>query len=372
MFKQIQHIDEVMPHFSGRAEFTIGHREGFVVIDYNYILPDTFDDPMRLEGRGIKFCSKTGKVLARPFHKFFNLTERDGSRFSDLPWDKPFVVQEKSDGSMIHPCLIDGRVVLMTRKGISDVALQAMKECEYDEEGMRYFLDMRLTPIYEYVSPNNRIVIDYQKPELRLLAIRNNLSGGYGMFNVHGIRDVVALSENPSSLVENVRQAKGEEGVVLTWLATGHKVKLKGEEYVQLHRAIDTMSSEKRILDVVLEGKDDDLCSIVAEDRAARIREYAGAVRQIMSNIQGTVVRWVENNSELSQKEFALKINDQNNPWRRYAPEVFKYRSGKLEAGEIGRSYIERHVHTQRELEENRPVLGIPKLGTLVFNDKEA
>lgn len=372
MFKQIQHIDEVMPHFVGRNEFTIGHREGFVVIDYNYILPDTFDDPVRLEGRGIKFCSKTGKVLARPFHKFFNLNERDGSRFSDLPWDKPFVVQEKSDGSMIHPCILDGKLVLMTRKGMSDVAVQAMRECEFDQDEMRHFIEMGSTPIYEYVSPNNRIVIDYQKPELRLLAIRNNFTGKYGMLNTHGIRDVVVDGGDPGVLVETVRQVRGEEGVVLTWLATGHKVKLKGEEYVQLHRAIDVMASEKRILDVILEGKDDDLCSMVAEDRAAKIRDYAGTVRQIMSNIQSTVVEWADARKDLSQKEFALLVNDDNNPCRRYAPELFKYRAGKIEPADIGRSYIERQSHTQTDLESNRPMLGIPKLGTLVFNDKEA
>lgn len=369
MFTRIVNIEDVLPHFHGRTEFTIGKRDGFTFIDYNYILPDTFDDPVRLEGRGIKFCNKTGAVLARPFHKFFNLNERNGSRFDDLPWDVPYIVQEKSDGSMIHPVMLGGEIVLMTRKGISDTAIQAQKECDVPYDEMRRYIDDGMTPIYEYVSPNNRIVINYEHPELRLLALRDNLTGRY-LYpeNVHGLRQVKKGAH--SELVNAVRKTTGEEGVVITWF-NGHKVKLKGEEYVQLHRAVDTMSSEKRILDVVLDGKDDDLCSMISEDRAEKIRNYAVEVRQIISNVQKTVEILVKNNSELSQKEFALKINDPNFSYRRYAPELFRVRSGKLDSGDIGVSYIKRHSGTQKELDTFRDVLGIPKLGNLAFNNEE-
>ena len=37
----------------------------------------------------------------------------------------------------------------------------------------------RITPIFEFIAPDNRIVISYEEPKLILLALRNNLSGMY-------------------------------------------------------------------------------------------------------------------------------------------------------------------------------------------------
>ena len=56
----------------------MAEREGFTVIDYQVMMPDTFPpltdeiSALRRECRGIKFGTD-GKILARPFHKFFNL-----------------------------------------------------------------------------------------------------------------------------------------------------------------------------------------------------------------------------------------------------------------------------------------------------------
>ena len=65
----------MLPHIQGRSDFVVAVRDGYTVIDYVYALPDSFDNPYRLECGGIKFAPD-GSVLARPFHKFFNIGEK--------------------------------------------------------------------------------------------------------------------------------------------------------------------------------------------------------------------------------------------------------------------------------------------------------
>lgn len=371
MFTHIENIEQIIKHFDSRKEFTIGVRDDFTVIDYNYILPDTFDDPIRLEGRGIKFCSKTGAILARPFHKFFNLGEKLHTQFDQLPWHHPFVVQEKYDGSMIHPALLGDQLVLMTRKGISDVAVQAAKECLTPEleQQMREWLQLGYTPMFEYTSPNNRIVIEYSQPALKFLAMRNTVTGVYNS-RTHMFDGFLGSNIDPKNLVDSTKASQGREGVVIVWPYTGHRVKLKADEYVKLHRAVDTLSSEKRILDVVLDGQADDLCSMISLDRAEKIREYEASVNECICRIQEKIENYVKENASLSQKDFALKTIN-NNDFKPYSSEIFAVRAGKLENYQAGQSFIRRHSKSQADLEINRKLLGIKKIGSLAFNHGE-
>lgn len=76
---KIEHIDKLLPHVQDRKDFIIAKRDGYTVIDYGFVDNDTFDHPARVQCRGIKF-GPDGRILARPFHKFFNLGERANLR----------------------------------------------------------------------------------------------------------------------------------------------------------------------------------------------------------------------------------------------------------------------------------------------------
>ena len=65
---------------------------------------------------GLKFAPD-GTFIARPFHKFFNLGEKRPPQ--EEPWETAHVVLDKLDGPIIHPAMIAGDMVLMTRLGMS-------------------------------------------------------------------------------------------------------------------------------------------------------------------------------------------------------------------------------------------------------------
>jgi len=193
-FPEIRHIDDVRPAIAGRDEFIIAEREHYDVINYMVAFPDTFDmvdendvvGAIKRECRGLKFY-KDGRIAARPFFKFFNINERDETNIINVDWSKPYTIMEKRDGSMIHPMLIGNDVRWMTKMGITEVSEKAEKIIQNDtryEKFAKWCIKKQLTPIFEYTSPNNKIVVRYEKDELVLLAVRHNITGEFLNINL--------------------------------------------------------------------------------------------------------------------------------------------------------------------------------------------
>ena len=131
-FPIINTIDDVLPHIEGREEFIVAEREFGTVINYMVSMPDTFvmtgpDDfggTIRRECRGLKFYPD-GKIAARPFHKFFNVGEREETQPHNIDMSNPHSIEVKLDGSMLHPMLVGERIRWMTKMGITEVSAQA-------------------------------------------------------------------------------------------------------------------------------------------------------------------------------------------------------------------------------------------------------
>ena len=180
-FPVIKTFDDVAPAIDGRKEFSVIETENYTVVDYNVQLEDTFDltphGILRRECRGLMF-SPQGEIISRPFQKFFNLGEREETLPRNIKWEYPRV-EEKMDGSMVRPFLVDGEVELATRKGITDVSQKAKEVfLRQDEEKdgklsefFKHWLELGYTPILEYVGPKNRIVISYNESNLISLGI---------------------------------------------------------------------------------------------------------------------------------------------------------------------------------------------------------
>lgn len=188
-FPVIQHINDVLPAVKDREEFAVTERDFGTVINYMVAFPDTFkmEGPDDLTGaicrecRGLKFYPD-GKIGARPFHKWFNINERDETQQYVINLSSLHSIMEKLDGSMIHPMKVGGAIRWMSKMGITDVALQA-EEFVYANPKYQDFASWcvgnQLTPLFEWCSRKQKIVIDYPEDKLVLLAVRNNITGEY-------------------------------------------------------------------------------------------------------------------------------------------------------------------------------------------------
>ena len=331
---KITSIHPILKAIESKEEFIVIDKGDYKVVDYVFQQPTTFDDPLVMECRGIKFC-KDDMILARPFRKFFNY----GENGSDLPIWRPHYVTEKLDGSMIHPVVINGRLYLHTRKGHTDVAKQAerfMISTDRDYAGLcRVAFASGWTPIFEYIGPNNRIVLRYDEENLVLLAMRRLVDGAimeWTQLNAwcrHYKVPVVGRFgsiKDKDVFVETARKLEGAEGYVV-YFDDGYMVKIKAEDYVLQHRALDDMSSKKKVVALCAQGFADDVLPMLSDADKKELIDFGFAlnleIQEYVNEASHLYDEW-----ELCRKDFALKVAPHMQPkWM--AGVVFGLMDGK-------------------------------------------
>ncbi len=302
-YPTIRCLDDVLPALVGRDEFIVKRTPYLTLIDYVYVLPDSFDDPIRRECRGIKFYPD-GKIAARPLHKFFNVGERPGSLPEDIDWTRPHHLVEKLDGSMVNP--VGGRVGwrLTTRKGLTAVARAAEK---YLTLGHLKLFDelatINFTPTLEYIGPTNQIVVRYDTHRLVLLAARDMITGEYAprdqlMWWATKL-DVPLISQSCELPCDDFTSdpvvLRADEREIEGWVVLfddGERYKIKTDRYLRLHRALDATSRERLVLELVLRDEERELLELLPLADAKRLRHYGQCVRRTVSHWVWQI-RWV-------------------------------------------------------------------------------
>lgn len=299
-FPQITTFLSVLPFIKNYPEFRVIDKGDYTVINYMVSTDDTFDmidendigGTVRRECRGLKFCSHSGKILARPFHKFFNIGEREETQHNRIDLSRPHQIQEKLDGSMVHPIRFpDGEIRWMTKMGITSVSRQVEEFIRQSNQQKMHqsiaeiCIENNWTPIFEFTSPQNRIVIYYDQPQLTLLAIRDNISGEYldpmeidevieeYQHTLNVIKESIRLSD-VQKIVEYTKGLENQEGFVICF-DDGHRVKVKSDEYLMLHRTLDMVKHNRHIALLLLNEKLDDAIGKLYSEEQVRVREYA-------------------------------------------------------------------------------------------------
>jgi RNA ligase len=295
-FPQIHTINDVLPHIQGRKEFVVAEREDFgTVISYKCLLSNTFDmiddndngGAIRRECRGLIF-DKEGNIMSRPFHKFFNINEREETIEEVVEVSMPkqaHIIMEKMDGSMIRP-LLDrhGNLRLGTKMGITDVANNAedwlTKQDDHAKKlkWLRLMVDSGITPLFEWVSPDNQIILEYKEEDLVYLGSRRNTTGEYFM----DIQDDVPFNQVPlygsvqgnlKIYIDRQRQAKNREGDVIRF-ENGHMIKVKNYWYVKCHRIKSGTSGDHDIVNSILKGVLDDEIPFFSKRKLKYVRDF--------------------------------------------------------------------------------------------------
>lgn len=207
---------------------------------YNYTAKTQFD---RMWNEATRQCrglilDAEGELVSRPFRKFFNLGE-----MGVVPTG-PCLSWEKYDGSLGVSYFVDGRWAVASRGSfVSDQALKACAMLEDTYPAATSKMNPEYTYLFEIIYPDNRIVVDYgDREELRLLAVVDTKSGeefppvgiGFPVAECYGEVD------NPWDLLLNDRP--NAEGFVLHWPDMKHRLKVKHEEYLRLHRVVTGFS----------------------------------------------------------------------------------------------------------------------------------
>ena len=267
-----------------------GDAAGAVLFKYDQKTSD-FNIPLVKECRGIILDKDDNwNVIRYAYNKFFNY----GEQFvDDIDWSTS-QVQEKIDGSLMTATFWKRkRVVLVSTNGTinafeTPVMAQGgsfLDKCPYDTFGALFgaVMDEKcpdwvdtikrfpdLTFIFELVSPYNKIVVEYDKPDVYLTGIRNNKTFGEinprelnylfleierpKIYPLNGITEclnaVEALNKDTQGIIEN----EGYVVVDRNW----KRVKIKSPLYAMKHYLLDKPITEKRVLEIIRVGEKDE------------------------------------------------------------------------------------------------------------------
>lgn len=341
-FPVISTIDDVLPHIEGREEFRVMEKDWYTVVNYVVAFEDTFPSVsvcggsakmreerslthrMRRECRGLIF-DVNGKLISRPYQKFFNVGEKDETQLNKIDINEPHVVLEKLDGSMIRPIPTADGFRLGTKAGVTDVAMNAevfIADKPHYSTFIKKCLQKGTTPLFEWCSRKNRIVVDYPEDQLILTGIRYLDIGTYVAYgnmklyaeawNIPVVKAISNLSvQNINLFVNQIREWEGTEGVVLRF-DSGQMIKIKADDYVLRHKSKDAINQEKNVIGVLVEDALDDLIPLLTPEDTDRIQSFSRAfwlaVEDVASDLHDSYAALEKRGS---QKDFAMTVTSQ-------------------------------------------------------------
>lgn len=211
--------------------------------------------------RGLILDDKTGEIIARPFSKFFNYSEQ---KLPPELMKGPIEVTEKLDGSLgIGYVTRDGEFKIASSGSLdSAIAKHATKLYKEKYDG-KWTPHPNYTYLWEVISPESRIVVDYGKEDdLYLIGAINKRTGkSVPLSKIKTWKwkraEVFSNMQNLSQVV-NSENRPNHEGYVVHFTETDARVKIKHEDYVKLHR-VATGVNERRIWEIVALEKPDTL-----------------------------------------------------------------------------------------------------------------
>jgi RNA ligase len=377
-FPQIETIEDVLDDINGYDEIRVMAKGDYTVINYAVAFEETFawdlEDPhassIRRECRGLIF-NKEGKLISRPYHKFFNAGEKEETQLNKINLYEPHVVLEKLDGSMIRPIPTADGFRLATKAGITDISQQA-EEFIADKSHYAHLIHkcilMNVTPIFEWVSRKNRIVVDYPTDNLILTGMRYNSTGLYvgykameqyaTAWNIPVVKAVDGLAvQNIDLFIKQVREWEDSEGIVLRF-DTGHMIKVKADDYILRHKSKESINQEKNVIQVVLDDAVDDMIPLLTKEDAERLKNFQKA---FWDSVEHTAMDMNDlynagNTMYPDKKEFAVNfVQKMILPF--HAPIMYAIRGGRPTI-EVIKEMIRKSLTSQAKLNDNRWLWG--------------
>ena len=252
----------------------------YYILKYNMLSSD-FNLKIARECRGM--IIKEWKSLKKfypvsvAFEKFGNYGE---SYVPELDWESAYVT-EKVDGSLMRVWYDNGWHISTNgsidafKAQIGDTNLtfgEAFMEC-LPVDDLNTVFDPYLMYIFEFVSPESKVVIPYQEKAIYLIGARSRINYcevPFEKFNhLTKYRVKFPKSYNLHNLDECIKAAKE-----LDWKHEGfvvrdryfNRVKIKSPEYLIAHKSANNgVITNSKILDMMLDGSIDDFLAYFPE-----------------------------------------------------------------------------------------------------------
>jgi len=229
-----------------------------------------------------------GNIVARPFNKFFN--QEEGKHIPTSEFD----VYTKLDGSLGIFFNYNGEWIMATRGSFtSDQAIKGMEMLsKYDYNK----LHKDYTYLFEIIYSDNRIVCQYDFEDVVLLGMIHTKTGQEVDIHNGELRFRNLISNIGLRVVKkydgitDYNTLKGmikddEEGFVVRF-SNGNRMKIKGVEYLRLHKIMTNVSTTG-IWEVLSTGGDmDEILKDVPDEFYKKIKDYVKELRYTYHSMQ--------------------------------------------------------------------------------------
>lgn len=309
--------------------------------------------PGALEARGIMYKiqnvvdkddaeSLRIRLASHPMEKFFNYMENPLMKSVDLTTSYIDCIEAKADGSLISTFLTcHGSLKLKTKASLSSPQVSDAEEWLRQAEQTRFrkelqkMATMGMTVNMEWISPMNRLVVEYSKSKLVVLNIRSHTDGSYwepwnlpewaNEITSRWIERIEFVDDSWSSFLESTRTLENVEGFVVR-LKSGMRIKVKTDWYLNHNTNSSnaprdssssslstTISSPSALFKAVLEERSDDLKSRFREDAfvCQRISKMEDLVRNAHEQLQGQIESFYQTHQEKSRKQYVKAAQEQ-------------------------------------------------------------
>ena len=312
--------------------------DGRVLFKYIQFASDFTEELVR-EARGIILQKGTWDIVCLPFSKFFNFGEPNAYDLNLLN----SIIIEKIDGSIIKVYFYKGKWRVATNGTIEaedattyddkttfkDLFFDVLSLTKFEELTSLLYKDT--TYLFELIHPMNRVVVDYhEKKELIFIGARCNISfvddnifqlqyqfvdqfdvirlPKLYAINIHDLSELSAIADKA-----NISGADFEGFVVAEtkdFKVIG-RVKIKSPKYLKLHRLTGGEGVTNNIINILLDGEQDEFEAYVNQlpsyikDEYDKTKEKFG---QLIDQLDSYFKSYKGLSVTLTRKDLALDI----------------------------------------------------------------
>ena len=294
------------------------------VYDFTANYTDFYENSYLRECRGISFLKTetTETVIAKPFEKFWNAYENPFTAKEVIDRLAPRYITEKLDGSLIMVMqLPSGALLAKTKTTLkSEQAVRATEIIRNDphyREFCEQWIERGYTPLFEFTSPLNQVVLFYAEEKLSLIGLRHMETGDY--YDIHdyfadfGNIPVVTCYDITLEDITKLQETSKNEGFVVEF-SNSQRMKFKTLDYCMRHRQKSNIMNIKNLVEIILLGKLDDLKSLFNND--VSIENYINNVEiktnECKKQILFRINEFYISHNLLDRKNYAIEAQERN------------------------------------------------------------
>lgn len=304
-----------------------------------------FADPYIAMARGL-VLDKDGNIILRGFSKFFNYLQlhaehykkqytdewvNEHDNFLSTNKDKKYHAIEKLDGSLVlmgeykNKAILSSTSTTNQETELLSIAYENLvnKNKNLTERILNYCKKTGQTLIFEYISPANRIVVEYENTDYVLIGIVDNYTGTYmsqddldSIAMEFGFTRPKRYIKTLQELTTDQKILKNHEGYIV-FNEYGNLIKFKTDDWFSGSDQSDlffgtTITSRKVliILDAYIDDKIDDLYARQNQNKELADSDVIGKVIKSINYIENLIQNVIDNDDNWMDGRYVFATYD--------------------------------------------------------------